>query len=299
MQIARRTLAGVLGVSLAWACSSGSGTGGGVGGGNIPLEDLPEAYASTICDNIGPCCQQEGLTHDAAQCRAMIAGLMSQIVGQVQSGKVKYDGSAAGQCLQAAKPRVAACDLNLEIAACDTVFTGTVPEGGSCTDSEECIAPAGAETDCDNGICVVEKRGVAGDTCKWTCEENQTSTICSGSGADTGARCFVNDGLYCDGTTEVCTQQHALGATGCGFDDDACVAGAYCESDTCVAQIAVGGACSGFGSCVDSAYCDNGTCAAQKPIGSSCTSSTECLDGGCENGACAAGFSGLSFFCGS
>lgn len=303
-RLARRFVDVALGAPIIWACtgacSSGSGSGGVPGGGgSIPLEDFPAAYASALCDNIGPCCTQAGRTYDASSCKALVGALAASVVGSVNSGKVKYDASAAGQCLELAKSSAGSCNFDFESAACDQVFTGTVPEGGACDEDLECIGPPGAHIDCDNEVCVVEKRGAAGDPCTWTCTENGAVTSCSGSGsAETGARCFTNDSLYCDSDEQVCKPQLAVGATGCGFDDDACASGAYCDSDTCTAKVEVGGSCSGSGTCVETAYCEQDTCMAKKPLGAACTSSSECLDGNCDADKCVGDAGGFAFFCG-
>lgn len=298
-----RTCFAVSWVSLAaWACSSGSGSapGGGGGGGAIPIAELPTAFGSAVCDNLGPCCQKAGLSYDASKCKALYTGLLSQFEASVNSGKTKYDANAAGTCLNAIKQSTQSCDLDTSSPACDQVFQGTVPEGGACDNESECNAPAGASTDCDNGVCVVELRGKVGDACKWTCTEEGSSTSCSGgSGTDTGARCYTNDGLYCDSDSGQCQAQIAVGGTGCGFDDEACATGAYCQSDKCEAHKKVGEACTGFNQCVAGAYCDSagsGNCAAKKPAGADCTDFDEC-EGSCDAGKCTADDSGLSFFC--
>lgn len=280
-------------------CSSGTSPGPGSSS-PIPLEDFPNVYADALCDNLASCCTQSGYTYDANECKATVKGFVGLFGGLVDKGTVKYDASAAGACMSQVPAYAKGClQGSLASAACDSVFVGTVPEGGACTQSSECVEPPGGGADCDQGKCVPEKRGVAGDACGWTCTEQGSSTSCSGTSGDSNTRCFTNDGLYCESTSNTCKQRIAIGGSGCDWEES-CVDGAFCQSQVCTAQKAVGEACVNEDECTSSAYCDQ-TCLTKKPLGASCTddfADEECADGACEGGKCAKGSNdSLGFFC--
>ena len=303
MQVWRAGL-GTLGITLLFAgCSSGSGTPT-QSSGPIPIDGLAKAYGDAVCPNIKSCCEAAGAAYSEQSCRAKLEALMQPALTLVDQGKVKYDPSQAGACVSQISSAAASCfESGGDIAACEAVLQGTVPAGGACTSDEECMGPAGAHTSCDQSKCVVEKRGVAGDDCLWTCSEKGSTTWCSGVGsADTGARCFTNDGLYCDSTSTKCKARVAVGAQGCDYGSESCVDGAYCDSGACAAQLAVGADCTSDYECVETAYCDQ-KCVAKKPLGAACTddfAGNECIDGSCDANKCSkassAGF--IQFYCG-
>lgn len=286
---------------FAGCSSSGSGgTSNTTPSGPIALADLPGVYASAMCDNLAGCCQSEGYAFDPAKCEAAVTGFMGLFTGLVNKGTVKYDANAAGTCMAEVPSYAKGClKQSLGSAACEAVFTGTVPQGGACTQSTECIAPPGGGADCDQGKCVPETRGVAGDPCKWTCTESGSLTTCGGFGADQGAECFTNDGLYCNTQSQKCETRVAIGAQGCDGSGESCVDGAYCEGTACVAQKALGASCTNDGECNATAYCAQ-TCQSKKPLGASCQSQDECIDGDCDGNKCAKnGNTTLGIFCGA
>ncbi|MBK9000045.1 MAG: hypothetical protein IPM35_30370 [Myxococcales bacterium] len=289
------TLAGFFG------CSSSGTSPGPTSSGPISLQDFPDAYANTLCDNLASCCTQSGYPYDANKCKAVVKGFVGLFGGLVDKGTVKYDASAAGACMGQVPAYAKGClQGSLDSAACESVFVGTVPQGGTCTQSAECVAPPGGDADCDQGKCVEEKRGLAGDACGWTCTEQGSSTSCSGTSGDSNTRCFTNDGLYCESSSNTCKQRVAIGAGPCD-SAASCVDGAFCQSQTCTAQKAVGEACTDHDECTSSAYCEQ-TCLTKKPLGAACTddfADEECADGACEGGKCVKDSnSSVGMFCG-
>lgn len=297
LSVAMLTAAGFIG------CSGSTSNSNPTPAGPLPVEELPDAYANGICDNLVDCCKSAGFAYDAQTCKSTFKKLIGSTVGLVQKGTVLYDANAAGACA-AAFPGFAKSCLQGEpgSADCDKVFAGTVQSGGACTDSAECIAPAGGDADCDQGKCVPAARGVAGDACTATCTEEGSTTYCSASGSGGDAKCFTNDGLYCGSATSKCEKRVAIGGQGCDSGEaSSCVKGAFCDNQTCVAQKAMAADCSYDEECLDTAYCDT-TCVAKKPLGAACTddfSGQECIDGACEAQKCAQDSnSTLGYFCG-
>lgn len=275
------------GVFLGWAAFTGCGgstDGGGTNATPIAKEQFAGELARAVCNNIGSCCQQAGYPHDPTQCAALLEGMYKNMT----AGAVQYDPQKGGECVAYAASMVKACSDAPDPGPCENVAVGTVPAGGKCTSSAECIAPAGGDAGCNDGVCVQQPRGKLGDGCSSTCTEDGNTTSCSGGmgGASSGnASCFTNDGLVCrdDGK---CGAAAKVGET-CSYDD--CVASAYCDmsAEKCVARVAVGGACTGEGQCADGAYCDGAKCATEKPQGAPCVESNECESHECSDDKCA------------
>lgn len=278
------------GVFLGWVAFTGCGgstDGGGTSAAPVAKEKFPAELARAVCDNIGSCCQQAGYVHDAAKCAALLEGMYKNMT----TGAVQYDPQKGGDCVAHAASMVKACGGAPNPGPCENVVVGTVAAGGKCTSSAECIAPAGGDADCNDGVCVQEPRGKLGDGCSSTCTEDGNTTSCSGGmgGASSGnASCFTNDGLVCRADGK-CGAAAKVGET-CSYDD--CVASAYCDmsAEKCVARVALGGTCTGEGQCADGAYCGGGTCVAEKATGAACADWVECASHECDDGKCGSDF---------
>ena len=272
---------GLLGVALGSGCS-GSTTSDGAQ--PVPADQFVERVVSAVCDNVGPCCQSAGFPYDPAACKALGNSDLSANYA-LGNPNVDYDAVAAGKCVAAISDLVRSCGaVDLDgLEQCDLVLVGKLPAGAACQKSVECAAPAGGNAYCDQGACVTEPRGTAGDARTMTCTEHGTSSGCTGgtsSGSGTAA-CYTNDGLYCNGT---CKPLPAIGEP-CSYEG--CVAGAYCDGSVCVATPKVGEPCGGGYQCPESSYCDaNGTCQAAKANGAACGEATECASSRCKSGIC-------------
>ncbi|MBI3206860.1 MAG: hypothetical protein HYZ29_35315 [Myxococcales bacterium] len=271
---------------LGWVVFAGCGgstDGGGSSATPVAKEDFPAELARAVCNNIGSCCQQAGYVHDAAKCATLLEGMY----GKMTTGAVQYDAQKGGECVAYAVTVVQKCGADAEPGPCGSVTTGTIPAGGKCQSSAECIAPSGGDADCNDGVCVQQPRGKAGDGCSGTCTEDGNTTMCSGGmGGTSGgsAICYTNDGL-------VCRQDGKCGAAAkvgepCSYDD--CVTDAYCDmsAEKCVARVAVGGSCTGDDQCADGAYCAGSKCVDEKPQGATCAEYSECESHECEDGKC-------------
>lgn len=257
--------------------SDGSGTAA-----PIPKEQLLDRMTSAVCDNIGPCCSQQGYAHDPASCKQLLTQFYGQFVTPLLSADgVQYDAAAAGACLKAFQSVAASCAGEPDSPACDRVFVGTLAEGANCQLDEQCKAPQGGSAYCDDGKCVAEPRGKLGDGCYGTCTTSGNSTSCSGGGASNGnATCYTNDGVFC-GESGNCEQ---LAGAGQSCSGGGCVAGHYCGNGTCTPQLGAGGDCGGsWEACNAQTYCnDEGKCAARQQNGADCQSSDECQSDYCD-----------------
>jgi len=282
-------------------CSS-QGSGGELGAGGssgssssgvVPLGSFAAEYADVLCDGLSRCCPAAGLPYDDATCRSNWLLVSQSIVTVAEPPNVSYNGNAAATCFEAIRADLAACnnfsDVGDNEPACRQVFQGTLPNGAECQESIECARPAEGSVGCsqdDLGVRRCDQRplGVLGSPCEGTCSREGNVTFCSlgGSGA---ARCYKNDGLFCDDTgTGTCQRLVAIGGDCTGFKE--CVDGAFCDGTVCAARLPVGSACGGDSECAATAYCETGFCVVRKPVGATCTFDVECAGGGCNNGVC-------------
>lgn len=152
---------GLLGVALGSGCS-GSTTSDGAQ--PVPADQFVERVVSAVCDNVGPCCQSAGFPYDPAACKALGNSDLSASYA-LGNPNVDYDAVAAGKCVAAISDLVRSCGaVDLDgLEQCDLVLVGKLPAGAACQKSVECAAPAGGNAYCDQGACVTEPRGTAGD----------------------------------------------------------------------------------------------------------------------------------------
>lgn len=287
----------IVGVVIGWVVACGGSTSSS--GSPVQKEDFSTQASDALCDSLAGCCSTAGLPYDGAACRAGFAALLAP---QASNPKIAYDATAGGGCVAALRG-LGCAPLDGVREPCGNVFAGTVPNGGPCSSSDECAAPAGGRAFCLGGQCHAEPRGAAGDACSSTCTESGSSTSCAGfggvasGGADGGtspggdlARCYTNDGLTC-GPSDTCEKVPALSEP-CTFGG--CGENAFCDQSgaagVCAARRDVGGTCNGFDECVTTAFCDTASrkCATKKADGTTCQSGLECQGGSCRAGACAA-----------
>jgi hypothetical protein len=218
----------------------------------------------------------------------------------VDAGVIDYDAEAARRCIDLFSSLIT-CELtvtgerfrDLE-RTCAAAFIGTVADGDSCTEDEQC---AGFLADCET------------ESCPDQCCAGVCATPPELADAEIGESCAAApcvNGAYCD-ETQVCAQRIAIGDACTEFDS--CVEGALCDaggSGTCFALAGPGETCDPAGAfgfsclrtdnycdvdtevcterinpgescsvelqnCVNFAFCDAGTCATRPGAGDACT----------------------------
>lgn len=260
----------LLGLSLAWACASNSGVSQQPK--PTPFSDFPVAYATAICDAIGSCCgQSQAFNHSQCVTDTTSEG---QHVRDVGVTTATYNEAKAAACIGQVRSILSQCNLPSNFKsqvsnACEWIYDGSSPIGGSCNVDQDCVAVANGLPRCYQtatdgriiGQCVSDTPGHAGDVC--------------GSAPDPSAplathtQC-VSD-LYCDATMHCAATTPQGGACAGG---GRCAASLYCEPSTgqCQPTLAVGAPCS-VGPTMDnpcgSGYCNLGTCSA-RPTSSIC-----------------------------
>ncbi len=272
------------------SCSgSGSGDASASSGSPIPESDFRQRVIDAACSGLGTCCQSSGHTFNRQACLDALDAEFSDMPTAAEG--YRYNAAAGGACVEGVRDTLANCGDMDDVAECELVFTGTLPEGASCDDDDACAAPAGGIAYCsypsdeDIGTCRPLTRAVQGEACAASGRDGDWYELRESA---PGGICFREDGLFCEDFA-TCQPLRAIGAACVNSDD--CVDGAVCDSSsrTCVAIAAVGGPCSNDSQCAEDAYCGPElTCAPLKGPGAACETDFECSNYFCDAGACSA-----------
>lgn len=295
-----------LAAALLAGCPKSREDGGG--GGDIPIEMLRAELAAAYCDLIFRCefgggdfANLELLFGTRAACEdylesyAFAGGEIDALMRAVAEGTVAYDASAARECASSIGSGCSATVSGTELgdsASCDVVFTGTVPEGGSCWIHEECVAGFGCE--------------FSGGTCPGTCTADGGFSCGADGMCPAEQECFRSETGTQRCVTEILEPDAAEGEP-CGLVAEteteirrrACRPELWCTGDsytmgTCRAPIAGGQPCSSGDVCADGHLCVVGVCmevTVARTEGAPCGESMvtvcdpfarlECVDGTC------------------
>jgi len=196
------------------------GCGGGSSSGPIPIDNLGTELAQASCSQMFACCtsaeimqQFMNITYDGqpitteAQCEGFAGGLFAGLItpeykASIAAGRIKYDGQAARDCLDAFVNLGCSAYAQLsgaESVACDKPFvTPEVGDGGACSQSYECTSDycEGARSGTD-GTC--KPKPTAGETCSGTCAQG---LYCAGT-----CQPLLANGAACTGDSQ-CTSNH-------------------------------------------------------------------------------------------
>jgi len=289
-------LAPVLGLGLL-ACSADSGSSDPFGPSSTPVafESYCTEYAQMTCDVAQTCGCLQGvpiqycLSYQGSDCH-------DSVELPVQSGRRRYDPSAAGQCLAETQAIIEDCSLDgVEWpTACDQMLVGQVPAGGSCDSDGDCVGTL----ECDGDHCLALPTDGAACHPQYGCA---TGNFCGQDGLchgyrGAGAPCpegsvACASELYCRPSSQTCEPYEGPGAS-CAGATGACRSGLYCSSgsQSCQPYPSNGQSCADSGgSCADDSYCgDDSLCHAELPAGASCTSGAQCLSGSCTSTQCEA-----------
>lgn len=287
------------------------GACGGGGGDAIPIDELEARAAEALC-NFEIRCE---VAPDRAGCEETFY-FRQQLVADVKSGKIIYDGRAAAACLSLYPTLTCAVsDPGLSSVghaqSCRNAIKGTVAAGGSCLIGEECLSQSCQKAGCNGAIECCAGTCLAtipagGDCSNMTgrcaddlfCRRNPDATgVCTATIADgqpctstdlcvSGRRCNLVPGTNAGTCGVLPARGQACPADLCDSLTDVCDP----TSKTCVGLIALGGDCSAIPTgCVPYARCDAATktCVTRKRAGEACTQTTDCLSGvACTGGVC-------------
>ena len=214
------------------------------GGGSLPVPpaDYYDDYAEALCLLEIRC----GVWQDEATCETNIKGALgfaelgAQLVSDVASGKILFDKTNAGICVDSIA--AASCDVDLVAspdqapAACNNIISGTIQTDGFCVNSSEC----------ETGTCNINLSSCQNTAC-------------------------------CVGTCAAPLQPSAIGGP-CGDELHTCdPSAAYCNMNTCTMLIADGTACTATAQCLPSSTCTMEMCTPLPPLGQMCDTTDGCL----------------------
>jgi hypothetical protein len=283
------------------AAASGCSSAGGSSGASLSRDEFPGQLGNAFCDSIAPCCKAATIAYDDGKCRSAATNYFSGFLATNGGSKATYDATAAAKCLDAVKAALQACvgfEDAISGAACSDVFQGTVPDGGSCVTTADCVnhdecdfdpnaAPGAGGMVCIGMYSDVAPHGKAGDACFGTCNViADGSTYCSSDGDQTAAPyCYGSEGLVCASDTKLCTK---LAPVGAACAQGGCVKGAFCQAGTCAAQLDSGSCLMDPDACSAQTYCEQNTrmCAPKTVDGLFCRDDSECVSGKCEASQC-------------
>ena len=296
----------------------------------VAFEQLSDEIISANCANQVAC----GLMPDQATCEESVfldGGLFDTLGNLIADGTVRYDGGAAGRCVDAIAGQGCLFQgLQPIDDPCDDILAGTIAPGGACIDSFECeglgrCEPTDANCDpntaCCAGSCVAAPELVAiGGNCDQAdcvdgafCNVPETgAAICTALVTQEGAACTD---LFACANPMICDLDFATNMGTCltpAVSNADCVADElipcsdlrdYCDTATskCVRESAVGAACSPDIDCIGFATCVAATCTADPGLGDTCDPNgmQDCLGGlDCAGTTCAAPADGGSPVCG-
>ena len=299
----------VLLIGLAAACGgndTGSGDGEVTG---ITVEELPAAYAETLCDVLTSCVGDlwtffrpgedcvKGFTVTAEE-------ELSTLPTAIGTGRVKYHGDKVQKCLDDVAARGCSGLGQREPESCRAAIEGTVAAGGDCELDSECSGEQYCKVGgaCPGTCSAYEQAGG-----KCTSNDHCASGLkCSTAGfcvapAQQDEACNQGepdcaDGLICLGedaaqkTPGTCRliEDTLSGQAGdaCSLAGPLCAGGLACEIKTvsplageCIPRVAAGAACHAAfpDECPDDQYCllpanplDAGTCTDKPKAGEPC-----------------------------
>jgi hypothetical protein len=276
--------------------------GGDEDSGPLEADDLPEALVSAYCNLYVQC----GLIDDAATCRSLDLDLEfdADLLAAVHNGTVLYDESKARACLNSLFG--GSCERNRVFdensPECDTVFSGTIPDGGACAIDEQCISDSCNTPTCPDACCpgtcvgndpppppprVGESCALNNDCIDSYCDETTTTCVAlksAGTACQSSRECAEGS---CPTASMVCTTLPGPGEACTGSSSSACRdIGYYCHPTNlvCTAYGLGGDTCSPQTEPCSPIYtCDPATttCKLRPRLGEPCstsTSATNCID---------------------
>lgn len=299
-------------------------SGAACGSDGVSIDDFTNAYIDAYCEGAVKCGSQPS-TADCKASTSLETNTFLTLIESAKSGTVTYNEEQASACLDSFRARTCKFEgFHSENDPCDSMFTGTIAQGGACTISAQCAGGASCEQtvqDCDRdamccpGTCGAPSVEVAAgamcgenDICPFNqyCKLPATGNVgtCTALISSPGAACddffsCVNP-MICNlfaemptcempvGTGETCNPD---GIAPCVVDQD------HCDdvSMKCVGPLADGAACEFSSECAPDSSCA-GTCQPNVAAGGACSETTaDCLGSlECTGGTCQLGPAGMS-----
>ncbi len=241
-------------IVLLVACGGGKGGGAGSAGGaaQAALEQTCEmAFACQAEFPDGGSSFEQLFGTSEADCIAMLREVFepAEIQASVDAGRIIYDPGDAQVCLDARASITCAqfwgTDEFVLPPECQTSFVGTVPVGGTCTITSDCVTGGTCNEQtlvCEgstdvvfvNDLAAPDQASLCEDFLDLFCSVPNNSTFCDDACIDTGCTPAAEGGLI---TTE-CTGVTVDEVLDCGAagDEPTCNSGPGCIADALVGQ---------------------------------------------------------------
>jgi hypothetical protein len=265
--------------------------------GGIAFEDFDDERRRATCDYYVRC----GAFGTSGECEMYFERFgvdNPSLQSAIAAGKVRYDGDAAQDCVDA----LAGLDCKFAdqaadaLAVCDDVLIGTGKIGAACAFDRECATDRCVVPDCEEACC------------QGTCQEPRVrpgvdepcTTVCAGDlfcGFDQLCHTPLGAGEPCNGYT-VCAQplycSSAAGACSarptrgqpcdgfCAAEGDVCTGGVCAEAAVGGDPCTVDDDCSPFYKCEVTARCELPPAPVTNPNGTPCTFNIECASRYCD-----------------
>lgn len=200
----------------AGAAGSTGGTAGSTGGTAgttaVPFDELGDRITAVYCNALAECfgpLYDESVT--GVDCETQFGaswndGTVVTLSAAIDGGTVVYHGEHVEACEAALQ--ALGCDITITRgpSECESVFEGTVDEGGACTQNAEC-----------KGELICKADGACPGTC----------TPLQAVGEPCGQDDHCEDGLMCDGNLETCVAPGEQGDA-CDGGNPQCRPGYHC-----------------------------------------------------------------------
>jgi hypothetical protein len=276
-----------LAVASLWAChssSSSSDEGRGLSGACQRVADATSAFARNCGEPLTAFGASDRDKYDIGRSTALC-------VAKYSLAGIPDQTSALNACASALS--TAACNTAGEVPACNIAPVGSLANGTSCVENDQC----------SGGICLfsVSDAGAAADASAIACGTCATATVPGQSCADP-TLCASGDCQGSSASDIVCepvpTETAAIGAACGGESVIGCAPPGFCNYDssgsgTCAASAKLGESCGGVNGgsesatpCESQLSCSHGVCSAATPLGGDCTASTCGLGLFCGGGKC-------------
>jgi len=273
------------------------------------LSQVASRYPTEYCDYLERCPQAGGeeWMADGDTCRVvlgqfLIGEFMMEMEWALDNGAV-HDGAALNACMNGI--RTLSCDADPDsIAACNEVLSGTVANGGACSNNWQCVSGFCNTEEVCPGTCA-PRVALNGDCESWDqcqtgleCDWDTGKCVQPAPKANQGGACEWHDdckyGLYCLVTNfetyeGVCDPWLEAGEScdGDGAMDYVCEPGLGCDYEntgncTTIQTVGVGQACDGDVRVCDMAQravCGGDTCIQLPAAGSPCMMGEYCWFG--------------------
>ncbi|MBC8072114.1 MAG: hypothetical protein IAG13_27585 [Deltaproteobacteria bacterium] len=239
----------------------------------VAFDDIEEHFDRAYCERMFECqCEQGRWFESVGACEQSVRDQAEQLRAVPQGDGISYDPACVGARVDALD--ALGCATELDPAADDCASRCPIFHGERGVDEACSLDATNQYSDCAAGLsCNIQECDYDPVTGAETCTGSCTDPCAPQPGGGCGT---CDQDSYCDWNIEECVPLPRVGDS-CS-NSGRCFGDAFCDaSAVCVAQVELGGPCSGHRQC-ESGYCPAGSCAALPGRGDSCAGTNACAD---------------------